>query len=384
MQAMESAILLQNFASLSEGFTQLGARLSQSASALQTSGMLPAKALIDELAASRISFAELCTRGVALAEALAFSPPPKPETIVSLGDLKLLLQTLAQAEEKRNAAKEISRRALATLDRLYALKHREREVFAPLAECQMRATVLRNTIAETPWPNLHPSAEELGRDDNPFVVLLTLVEHGESLEDELCMKLHDIIERTFSRPLAIAAVRGKLTFVADAKPVRETQVSNVPLSPPTSERIGPTTSKRLGSEPSPVNMTASVPSPGVREKQSVPPPVVPSKASERVVELAPVSPPARGLSEASAEKQQFAFAETQTGVMEMKAEPPPPISVAQLRPAAMGEEKISKVPFPPVFVEEPVAMVVEATLNASVPSNEPMPISSVSSKSYFE
>ena len=182
MQATESAVLLQNLTSLSEGFSQLGTRLSQAANALQATGMPPAKTLIDELTASRNSFTELCTKGVALAEVLAFSPAPQREALVSLGDLKSLLQALTQAEEKRKAAKELTQQALATLDRLYTLKHREREVFAPLAECQMRATVLRNAIVETPWPKLHPSVEELAKDDNPFIALLTLVNRERHLK----------------------------------------------------------------------------------------------------------------------------------------------------------------------------------------------------------
>ena len=181
MQATESAILLRNLVSLSDGFSQLGTRLSQAANVLQSTGTPPAKTLIDEITASRNLFTELCAKSVALAEALALSPAPKPETIVSLSDLKSLLQTITQAEEKRKAEQELSQRALATLDRIYAIRHREREVFAPLAECQMRGTVLRNAIAETPWPKLHPSVEELTKGDNPFVALLTLIEQGEKL-----------------------------------------------------------------------------------------------------------------------------------------------------------------------------------------------------------
>ena len=71
MQATESAILLRNLASLSDGFSQLGTRLSQAANVLQSTGMPPAKTLIDEITTSRNSFTELCAKSVALAEALA-------------------------------------------------------------------------------------------------------------------------------------------------------------------------------------------------------------------------------------------------------------------------------------------------------------------------
>ena len=248
MPATESVVLQQSLVSLSERVAQLGVRLSQAATAVQSTGILPAKTLIDEITASRSLFAELCAKGIALADALALFPAPKPEAITSLGDLKLLLQTLTQAEEKRRIHRELSQRAVATLDRLYAIKHRDREVFAPLAECQMRGTVLRNAIVETPWPKLHPSVEELAREDNPFVALLIMVEQGDRLDDDHCARLQEIVERAFSKALAIAALRQRLALLSDIEPVVEIRPANPVPSPSVSENIAASVSKKMSME----------------------------------------------------------------------------------------------------------------------------------------
>jgi hypothetical protein len=320
MQATESAILLQNLVSLSEGFSQLGTRLSQAANVLQATGMPPAKTLIDEITTSRNSFTELCAKGVALAEALALSPAPKPETIVSLNDLKSLLQTITQAEEKRKAVQELSQRALATLDRLYAIRHRERDVFTPLAECQMRGTVLRNAITETPWPKLQPSVEELAKADNPFVALLTLVEQGEKLEDDHCMRLQEIVERAFNKSLAIAALRGKLTFLSNNEPVREIRTIS-PQSATKTERSGIPNSTRPGLESSPISVSGGVVPKVESEKQSAVFADARTVNKEIKPEVLWANDLPRSFSEASGENKPSSLADIQNGMKGVKAEP---------------------------------------------------------------
>ena len=331
MQSTESAILLQNLVSLSEGFSQLGTRLSQAANVLQATGMPPAKTLIDEITASRNSFTELCAKGIALAEALALSPAPKPETIVSLDDLKSLLQTITQAEEKRKSVQELSQRALVTLNRLYAIRHREREVFPPLAECQMRGTVLRNAIAETSWPKLHPSVEELAKADNPFVALLTLVEQGEKLEDDQCIRLQEIVERTFNKSLAIAALRGKLTLLPDDEPARE--IRTISPVPPAAkiERNGIANNARPGLESSPINMSGGVASRVENEKQ--PAVVVEARTGNKEIkpEVLRASSLSPSFSEASSETKPAFLADGQSGMKDVKAEPPPAREPVQFR-----------------------------------------------------
>ncbi len=375
MQATESAVLLQNFVSLTEEFSRLGPRLSQAANALQATGMPPAKTLIDELSASRKSFTELCAHGVALAGVLALSPAPKPEALVSLSDLQSLLQTLNQAEEKRKVSKELSQRALALLDRLYALQHREREVFVPLAECQMRATVLRTAIAETPWPQLHPSVEELAKDDNPFVVLLALVTHGEALADETCVKFQDLIERAFSKALAVAALRGKLTFLSDAEPIPARQTVKPPPSLQIRERNGTQDgSKNPSLEATQKGMSATVAAEVTKEKQ---PPVF-SEVRKGQPESKPEVPPARSSSglaspEVRGETTPLAFVETQEVVKGVTVELPPSRGIEQLR-TTPDVRAVNEPPpaISPSTVDDSVLLVTKTNSDISVSNDSPV------------
>lgn len=377
MQATEATVLLQNLTALSEGFSQLGTRLSQAASALQTTGMPPTKTLIDEINSSRHSFAELCAKGIALAESFALTPIPRPEAIVSLGDLKSLLQTLTEAEEKRQATRELSQQALATLDRLYAIKHREREVFAPLAECQMRATVLRNAIAETPWPKVHPSIEDLTRNDNPFVALLVLIEQGEKLDDEQCMRLQDVVERAFSKPLAIAALRGKLTLFSEAMAARVAQPVQSPVSASTSERNSVHNSKRSTPEPSP---QLSVPTSAAREvtsdKQSVSPLGLRPGSNELASASSFVSAPARTSSENNGESKPFSLPEKHDGAKTGRGEGLSAVAAAQLHMVPNTGVGTSMRYSPAALESEPVNLASSDAMEVRPSNDDPILIPS--------
>ena len=367
MLATESALLLQNLVSLSERVSQLGTRLSQAASAVQSTGVLPPKTLIDEITASRHSFSELSAKGIALAEALAVSPPPRPDTIVSLADLKLLLQTLTQAEEKRKASQELSQRALATLDRLYAIKHRDREVFPPLAECQMRGTVLRNAIAETPWPKTHPSVEALGRDDNPFVALLALVEHGETLEDEQCMRLQEIVERAFGKSLAIAALRQKLILLSNFELARESRIVGAVAPEVMTDNSGTATSKRPSTESSRVNGTVAAGIKVEAEKQ----PAMSSDARPGSTNLKAESPRAgdvlRSVSEPTGEGKATP-GDLQNGVKGTKGELPAASDVKPLPVTSEGGERYGETSAQVATAQMRSTSLSESPVNASVPT----------------
>ena len=236
MQQTASSALFQHLASLTEGFFRLGAQLSQAAKELQTSGVPPHENLLAELAAARRDFTDLCTRGLTLAESLAIAPLPASDALVSLSDLKALLQSGARAEEQKAAVEDLQQRALRVLDRVLAIGHREGITFEPLLECQARAGTLRLEVAEARWPDLHPATEALADGEDPFSDLLTLVEHQAELDDDRWALLQDTVEQSFGKPLATAASRGKFTIAEDA--VAETSAagqsaeSPAPADPP--------------------------------------------------------------------------------------------------------------------------------------------------------
>ncbi len=232
MQSLSAPALLNQFTSLATTFSQLGARLSQAASALQDPGLPPPTSLLAELVSCRRDFTDLCANVLSLAENLTVAPFPVPAEIASLNDLRPLLQRVGEAEQKKAAVEGIRRQALLQLDRVLAIVRRDGNNFPPLLECQGRARELHNAIAEVAWPQTHPAAEALIGGEHPFAQLLLLVEGQEELDDDHWALLLDMVEQTFSKPLAIAASRGRLLIPAE---YRSATLANpqpaIPVSP---------------------------------------------------------------------------------------------------------------------------------------------------------
>lgn len=234
--------LLNELHGVSARFSRLGEKLTSVASELQVSGIPPAPYLLDELRASRTTFEELRKRATELAGVLADSRGKQADQIESLVDLKALIQSLGEAQEKRAEDEKISRQALALLDRVLAIEHCEEVDFAPLADCQLKARELRRAIASLHWPDTHPAAAALAHRRHPLAELLTLVERHMDLEDDLWLLLKHAVSESFGKKLSLAAARGKLFVsertVLEAEPGHETWLQRGPAGGQPEERPG--------------------------------------------------------------------------------------------------------------------------------------------------
>jgi len=238
MQLTTASELIQQFTSLAASFSQLGARLSQAAGALQDPGLPLSASLLAELTASRQDFTDLCTNLLALAEDLAVAPLPVPAKIASLQDLSPFLQRVVEAEQQKATGESLRQQALLLLDRVLVISRREGGDFLPLSECQARARELHSAIVETSWPQVHPATGTLAAGEHPFAQLLMLVEGQENLDDDQWALLQDAVEQAFGKPLSIAASRGRLVVAAEhssvmpAKPQLPVSVTPERLSIP--------------------------------------------------------------------------------------------------------------------------------------------------------
>lgn len=251
MQQPTSSSLFQTFTSLTEVSEQLSAQLVQAAKDLQETGEIPSERLIEDVAIFQRQFLELCTQGLTAAEALSISSLPPRETLTSLHSLQALLEDVSKAEEHQALYDDIRQRALAMLDRVMLLRHRDQPNFSPLLECQAHAREMRDATAAAQWPHLHPATESLANGEDPFSDLLVWVEQQNALDDEKWALLQDTVEQFFGKPLAIAVSRGKLIFAED--PVSAQAVS--PQPPQTRESVKPLT--KLAEEASSANEETS-------------------------------------------------------------------------------------------------------------------------------
>jgi hypothetical protein len=191
-------------------FAALGSRAADAASALAAK-LPPSPVLLDELSAAREAFTDL--RNAVLQQAGALSLVLDVERLSTLRDLEPVLAAIGTAEQRRTqvvAWEKSCEGALVLLDRVMLLIHREERSFAPLAECQARARAMRGVL--TGFPPADPERESAMLPDKlrPFTELMALVDGWDTLDDDRCAALQDTIAEAFGRPLALAALRGKL------------------------------------------------------------------------------------------------------------------------------------------------------------------------------
>jgi len=191
-------------------FAALGTRAADAASALAAK-LPPPPALLDELSAARDAFTEL--RDAMMEHAGSLALVLDGENLGSLRDLEPVLAAIAAAEAQQTQAhawEEARESALVVLDRIMALIHREDRSFGPLAETQARARELHAMLAgSTPRDVEHETVMISGK-LRPFSELLALIDGWNTLDDDRCAYLQDAITQSFGRPIALAALRGKL------------------------------------------------------------------------------------------------------------------------------------------------------------------------------
>lgn len=208
MQATHTE-LLHDLQDVTDFFSQLGGKLSEAAADLRVSGTPPATHILEELTVSRNTFEDLRQRALDLAVTLA-APSRPQEEIHSLKELKSLLQSLDEAEEKRNAEEDLKHVALEILNHILTFTHREDPEFPPLRDCQEQAETLRRAIEATTWPQVHPDMKSLATRRHALSEFLTLVEEFDTLDDDLWLLLKHAVAESCGKSLSLSAARGKI------------------------------------------------------------------------------------------------------------------------------------------------------------------------------
>ncbi len=200
----------RRLSALRADFSALGSRAADAASALAAK-LPPPPALLDELTAAREAFDELRDAVVEHAGNLALVLDG--ERLGTLRDLEPVLAAIGAAEERQaqvQAWEEAREGALVLLDRVMALIHREEPSFGALATCQSRARELHGALSRAKPDDIEHETVMLSGKLRPFSELLALVDGWNVLDDDRCAFLQDAITQSFGRPLALAALRGKL------------------------------------------------------------------------------------------------------------------------------------------------------------------------------
>lgn len=102
--------------------------------------------------------------------------------------------------------------ALGVLTRVLGVSYKDNPSFRPLLECQAKATDLRLKLSRAAAEPRGYSVERVKTEIAPFVDLLTMILDRDRLDDQRWTQAETAVSRTFGRPLATAAARGRLVI----------------------------------------------------------------------------------------------------------------------------------------------------------------------------
>jgi hypothetical protein len=126
-----------------------------------------------------------------------------PDTLTSLDALEPLLQS---------SHVQLRQDALAFLDEVQSIEHRDNKDFQPLLDCHEQAKSLQQAILKIELPELHPDIPAILSGAHPLIELLALVRHHRDMDEERLAELEDRVQNTFGKLLFLAIVRDKLTI----------------------------------------------------------------------------------------------------------------------------------------------------------------------------
>jgi hypothetical protein len=218
-----SEALINQLNDLEASFKALAKRLREAGELLEILGRPVPQELLRDLANSAERFEEIKWEVLKLSESVAGLP--HTSELGSISDLRSFMVSVSDVTEKQTAHRNLQQAAGGVLEQVLSVTHVDGVEFAPLLQCQEKARELRNSIAETVWPNIHPDVDALARGQHVFAEFVKLVSSHDRLDDEEWGRLQDLVGDSFGKPLGLAASRGRLIISTSTASVPQVPVS---------------------------------------------------------------------------------------------------------------------------------------------------------------
>lgn len=205
-------LLLKQVAALEFKAESLAGRLGEAARQLE-SGDIPAQNLASDLAVFQGDVKTLQGQTAELANSLAVSADAATAPADVFRGLRAVLASVLETHQLK-VFHHLHAQAARELENAIAIEAREGSDFAPLDESRSAAERLLAEVRSAQWPNSHPECSALVERHHPYSRLLDLVRDREGLSDADWETAQEAVVTAFGRPLAIAAVRGRLMVKA--------------------------------------------------------------------------------------------------------------------------------------------------------------------------
>lgn len=260
--------LARDVAGLAERFAGLGSKLAEAARELESSGAPPSESLVDDLEAARVHFTALGAEVTQLAQATGVPVPAGVESLSALAPVLEAIRTEQIARARREEFQAQRQQMLGVLDRTLKMVHRDDAANQSVADCHKRAREVRQALTAVAEGDVE-RLKTLSADLTPFASVLAMVDERDSLDDARYVELEDIVSKTFSRALAVAATRGRLQVGGSPPAARPSPPTP---APPPSPAPAPAVAPSLPSPAAPVR-----PAPDASAPLPAPPPMLPQR-----------------------------------------------------------------------------------------------------------
>ena len=208
------AVITGELRALELTFMNVGERLVDAGRLMQSSGLEPEPALLEEAIRCQKALAKLRDEAIAGAKPFGVSPEV---AVPGLGDLATLLDRAAKAEEERPLREAVLRKASSMLDRALSLCHVDATQALLLQPTLAAADNLkRAALAASPNESIPSEIGRLADGSHPIAALIRFATMGTEVPDQEWSRLHRAISTALGKPLAAAAARKRLLTSAIA------------------------------------------------------------------------------------------------------------------------------------------------------------------------
>ncbi|MEO7652808.1 MAG: hypothetical protein ABIZ80_20290, partial [Bryobacteraceae bacterium] len=204
--------LEKELSALVTDFAQLSAHLAEVSKEITSPGVMPTEKLLERIEASRTRFDAVRSSVLVHAGAMLVSPLPKAAEMSAIPGIDILLKAAQAAEESKYFVEGERAKSLAVLVQALSIRHKDVSDFKPLVDCHVLLGQLHQALTSVVWPHRHPDSEAIVASKHAVCLLIELVLHREDLDDERWMVLEEAVSTAYSKPLFVAASRGKLVL----------------------------------------------------------------------------------------------------------------------------------------------------------------------------
>jgi hypothetical protein len=201
-------LLLNQVTTLESRAASLATQLLEASGQLESGG-IPTEGLASDLAVFHADVTAAQRQTADLARSLSVPSDAAMSPVATFRVLRTVLAAIRETQD-RNAFRDLHAQAAHELESVLAIESGGGVEFAPLDESKGSAKRLLADIAGAEWPNSHPESLPLVQRRHPYSRLLDLVRDGDRLSDSDWETAQEAVATAFGKPLAVAAVRGRL------------------------------------------------------------------------------------------------------------------------------------------------------------------------------